>query len=613
MHVFRIVGSDHMREADARGTPDVPNRVEKFRESSPGYKINIIWVERTGYLRNSKFEKKGDGWLPEYDREKEMPMSSNQIRENELYYKMPYSSYQIVQKLGLYGLQNPLAGKADYVVTAHPDIRTDRYEKTYQLFSKGMKTQIVLVEGLLNNYLEIKHIWGDSVEIRFSSLGEYIPSDTHGNSAIFMGGSCTSSVLRAVHNTARQALEKYSEFTAYFPSESLWFLGNESFEDEIARRQRDDAEDVPPTDKRVVDFLEKRMGRYLFSIFDSEEKGNLLENWPNLSIVFRMGGREFPIRTPEKIEKRLVIEIVRPGDYAKPVNRAMIPSPEVYSLMKLVPLARSKTGGEIYRFIVQDKDGMSYEQIRRGLKKMGVPDNHEIWVNSKKWMLLTEGMHVPFGVDFAFAFKEGNEQVIQSILKWKKRSEKTILVVDDDRKHTDFDKKALTEVGYKVVVADDGLSASRILNEMRGNIAAVVCDLIMSDLPGDALLKSMREVPDFSKIPFILRSYARSSLADALIAGYEGVSRIHKSRPSDELVTLVDKHVIGDSAMSNPGGIDLTAAKMNLQMQNAGEGIKFHLDPAMLQQFQNAPGFVPVIINIQPMRDLRAFLGVPTS
>lgn len=56
------------------------------------------------------------------------------------------------------------------------------------------------------------------------------------------------------------------------------------------------------------------------------------------------------------------------------------------------------------------------------------------------------------------------------------------------------------------------------------------------------------------------------------------------------------------------GGIDLTPANMNLQTQNSGGEIKFHLDPAMLQQLQNAPGFVPVIINIKPLENLRIFL-----
>jgi predicted Rossmann-fold nucleotide-binding protein len=58
------------------------------------------------------------------------------------------------------------------------------------------------------------------------------------------------------------------------------------------------------------------------------------------------------------------------------------------------------------------------------------------------------------------------------------------------------------------------------------------------------------------------------------------------------------------------GGIDLTSANLSLQTRNSGGEIKFHVDPAMLQQLQNAPGFVPVIINIQPMTNLRLWLGL---
>ena len=62
-------------------------------------------------------------------------------------------------------------------------------------------------------------------------------------------------------------------------------------------------------------------------------------------------------------------------------------------------------------------------------------------------------------------------------------------------------------------------------------------------------------------------------------------------------------------SVSPNGGIDLTPSNMNLQMQNAGEAIKFELNPAMMAQLQSAPGFVPVIINIQPLKDLRTFLS----
>ncbi len=55
------------------------------------------------------------------------------------------------------------------------------------------------------------------------------------------------------------------------------------------------------------------------------------------------------------------------------------------------------------------------------------------------------------------------------------------------------------------------------------------------------------------------------------------------------------------------GGIDLTSDKV-LTAQNNGQGIKFHMDPAQLAQFENAPGFTPVIINMEPLTDLRGFL-----
>ena len=48
----------------------------------------------------------------------------------------------------------------------------------------------------------------------------------------------------------------------------------------------------------------------------------------------------------------------------------------------------------------------------------------------------------------------------------------------------------------------------------------------------------------------------------------------------------------------------------NRGVGNDKGGIKFHLDPAMLKQLQNAPGFTPVIINIEPMTDLSVFLGL---
>ncbi len=69
------------------------------------------------------------------------------------------------------------------------------------------------------------------------------------------------------------------------------------------------------------------------------------------------------------------------------------------------------------------------------------------------------------------------------------------------------------------------------------------------------------------------------------------------------------KHEAANRAMSSTGGIDLTSDRA-LSVQNNGQRIRFHIDPAQLAQLQNTPGFVPVIINIEPIKDLRRFLGV---
>jgi N-acetylmuramic acid 6-phosphate (MurNAc-6-P) etherase/phosphoglycolate phosphatase-like HAD superfamily hydrolase len=62
-----------------------------------------------------------------------------------------------------------------------------------------------------------------------------------------------------------------------------------------------------------------------------------------------------------------------------------------------------------------------------------------------------------------------------------------------------------------------------------------------------------------------------------------------------------------NAAMNTRGGIDLTSDKA-LAVQNNGRAIRFHVDPALLAQLRDAPGFTPVIINIQPMTNLRVWL-----
>ncbi len=75
-----------------------------------------------------------------------------------------------------------------------------------------------------------------------------------------------------------------------------------------------------------------------------------------------------------------------------------------------------------------------------------------------------------------------------------------------------------------------------------------------------------------------------------------------------------------DAAMQAKGGIDFNADKVDSAFEvkkdpreklgTRNEYMSPFFDPAMLKQLQDAQGFMPVIINIQPLTDLRMFLGL---
>ncbi len=121
----------------------------------------------------------------------------------------------------------------------------------------------------------------------------------------------------------------------------------------------------------------------------------------------------------------------------------------------------------------------------------------------------------------------------------------------------------------------------------------------------------MADLPKFPSIPEVGPIFQRIWL---------GKGRTKKPAVNESSMLAKSK-----AMTSGTGGIDLTADKMNVEIasssrlggtsRNDTEG--FNINPAlpgrqagMLTKLQNAPGFVPVITNIEPMTDLRQFLEV---
>jgi len=147
--------------------------------------------------------------------------------------------------------------------------------------------------------------------------------------------------------------------------------------------------------------------------------------------------------------------------------------------------------------------------------------------------------------------------------------------------------------------ARNSLSDFKNLYQTKSPRLRKIIDTIYKDFPHR---KGMKTPPQtVISIPYILRDFPNLDDAKA----------VSKS---------MDKAMDGNGGSTErTGGIDLTPANMNVQVRTGSptkafgddkEGIKFHMDAAMLERLQNAPGFVPVIISIQPMTNLRRFLGM---
>ena len=82
--------------------------------------------------------------------------------------------------------------------------------------------------------------------------------------------------------------------------------------------------------------------------------------------------------------------------------------------------------------------------------------------------------------------------------------EKSILIADDSSTILKFVSTSLSMMGYKVIVAQDGMDA---LEKLTGQtIDLVITDLNMPNLDGFEFIKSLRENDAYKLIPIIILS-----------------------------------------------------------------------------------------------------------
>jgi uncharacterized protein with ATP-grasp and redox domains len=265
---------------------------------------------------------------------------------------------------------------------------------------------------------------------------------------------------------------------------------------------------------------------------------------------------------------------------------------------KSILLAKERLGGLAADFFMVDEDTVVQEEgknLRDLLEEAGRKGDFE---EVKKWL----------GELFEF-----NEQMLQrGVINWDLKLD-SFVVIDGNVRLADIGALVAVEHAEDV----DAYDAFVLLNK---------------DVPS-----SIREV--FQR-NLESRKLSGATLEEAYLRAKKqwenGKKTAHPVNGLKLLNRLSQELNIPDEAMAShtilkrhEGGIDLTPANMHLKTKmdsrfrgndkeaagndSEGSGIKFHLDPAQLAQLQDAPGFVPVIINIEPLDDLKRFLGIPAS
>lgn len=84
---------------------------------------------------------------------------------------------------------------------------------------------------------------------------------------------------------------------------------------------------------------------------------------------------------------------------------------------------------------------------------------------------------------------------------------KTILVVDDEPVIVEIAKRKLTEIGYNIRTAGDGIEALKQMQEQKPDL--ILLDIQMPSMNGYTFMMEKIKMPDYVRVPVIvLTAYA---------------------------------------------------------------------------------------------------------
>lgn len=126
-----------------------------------------------------------------------------------------------------------------------------------------------------------------------------------------------------------------------------------------------------------------------------------------------------------------------------------------------------------------------------------------------------------------------------------KRGNETILIVDDQETIWDFLIEVLQNLGYSVLLAENGEDAVSIYRENPNQIDLVLLDMVMPKLGGHSTFYQIREIDPNARILLSSGFVSQESVADLLANGAVGfLPKPHRIKTmTDELRRILDDKV----------------------------------------------------------------------
>ena len=105
------------------------------------------------------------------------------------------------------------------------------------------------------------------------------------------------------------------------------------------------------------------------------------------------------------------------------------------------------------------------------------------------------------------SFKNLNKEtgsLIENVISLENSSGKTILIIDDDPTVSELMKRQLSKEGYQVIIAPNGKDGIRLARELKPD--AITLDILMPEMDGWSVLRTLKADPEVSNIPVIMAS-----------------------------------------------------------------------------------------------------------